>query len=55
MKNRYEGLLVLDTQGKEDTVKDVIDRLEKDFKRKARKSSRSRKWRSATFPIRPAR
>ena len=33
MKNRYEGLLVLDTQGKEDTVKDVIDRLEKDFQK----------------------
>ena len=33
MKNRYEGLLVLDTQGKEDTVKDVIERLEKDFKK----------------------
>ncbi len=31
MKHRYEGLLVLDTQGKEDTVKEVIDRLEKDF------------------------
>jgi small subunit ribosomal protein S6 len=33
MKNRYEGLLVLDTQGKEDTVKDVIERLETDFKK----------------------
>ncbi|MBV9657714.1 MAG: 30S ribosomal protein S6 [Verrucomicrobia bacterium] len=31
MKNRYEGLLVLDTQGKEETVKDIIERLEKDF------------------------
>lgn len=31
MKHRYEGLLVLDTQGKEDTVKEVIERLEKDF------------------------
>ncbi len=31
MKNRYEALLVLDTQGKEDTVKDLTDRLEKDF------------------------
>jgi small subunit ribosomal protein S6 len=31
MKNRYEGLLVLDTQGKEDTVKETIERLEKDF------------------------
>ena len=33
MKNRYEGLLVLDTQGKEETVKDLIERLEKDFAR----------------------
>ncbi len=31
MKHRYEGLLVLDTQGKEDTVKETIERLEKDF------------------------
>ena len=31
MNHRYEGLLVLDTQGKEDTVKEVIERLEKDF------------------------
>lgn len=30
-KNRYEALLVLDTQGKEDTVKDTIERLEKEF------------------------
>ena len=33
MKNKYEGLLVLDTQGKEETVKDLIERLEKDFKK----------------------
>ena len=33
MKNRYEGLLVLDTQGKEDTVKDVLERLEQDFEK----------------------
>ncbi len=33
MKHRYEGLLVLDTQGKEDTVKEVIERLEKDFEK----------------------
>ena len=31
MQNRYEALLVLDTQGKEETVKDITDRLEKDF------------------------
>jgi small subunit ribosomal protein S6 len=31
MKHRYEALLVLNTQGKEDTVKEVIDRLESEF------------------------
>jgi small subunit ribosomal protein S6 len=31
MKNRYEALLVLNTQGKEDTVKDLVDRLEGEF------------------------
>jgi small subunit ribosomal protein S6 len=31
MKNRYEALLVLNTQGKEDTIKEVIDRLESEF------------------------
>jgi small subunit ribosomal protein S6 len=31
MKNRYEALLVLNTQGKEDTVKDIVDRLEGEF------------------------
>jgi small subunit ribosomal protein S6 len=33
MKNRYEGLLVLNTQGREETVKDMIDRLEGEFKK----------------------
>src|SRR5438093_6221781 len=33
MKNRYEALIVLNTQGKEDTVKDIVDRLEGEFKR----------------------
>ena len=33
MKNRYEALLVLNTQGKEDTVKDVVDRLESEFQK----------------------
>lgn len=32
MKNRYEALLVLNTQGKEDTVKEMVDRLELEFK-----------------------
>ena len=33
MKNRYEALLVLNTQGKEDTVKDVVDRIESEFQK----------------------
>ena len=33
MKNRYEALLVLNTQGREDTVKDIVDRLESEFQK----------------------
>jgi small subunit ribosomal protein S6 len=33
MKKRYEALIVLNTQGKEDTVKEIVDRLEGEFKR----------------------
>lgn len=29
MNNRYEALLILNTKGKEDGAKDIIDRLEK--------------------------
>src|SRR3954469_24538751 len=33
MKNRYEALLVLNTQGKEDAIKDIVDRLESEFQK----------------------
>ena len=33
MKNRYEALLVFNTQGREDTVKDIVDRLESEFQK----------------------
>ena len=33
MKNRYEALLVLNTQGKDDNVKDIVDRLESEFRK----------------------
>ena len=33
MKNRYEALLVLNTQGKEDTIKDIVDRIESEFQK----------------------
>lgn len=31
MKNRYEGLLVLNVKGNEEGAKEIIERLEKDF------------------------
>jgi ribosomal protein S6 len=31
MKKRYEALLALNTHGKEDSAKDIIERLEKEF------------------------
>ena len=33
MKKRYEALIILNAQGTEDTIKDIIDRLESDFKK----------------------
>ena len=33
MKNRYEALFVLNTTGKEDTVRDIVERLESEFQR----------------------
>ncbi len=33
MKNRYEALIVLNTQGREETVKEIVDRLESEFQK----------------------
>jgi small subunit ribosomal protein S6 len=33
MNRRYEALLVLDAQGKEDTVREIIERLESEFQK----------------------
>src|SRR5438876_12011566 len=33
MKNRYEALLVLNTQGRDDAVKEIVDRLESEFQK----------------------
>src|SRR6185437_6775741 len=33
MKHRYEALLVLDTQGKDDNLKDIVERLESEFQK----------------------
>ena len=37
MKNRYEGLLVLNIKGTEEGAKEVIERLEGDFKKEGAK------------------
>ena len=37
MKNRYEGLLVLNQKGNEDTVKDLIERIEGEFEKEGAK------------------
>jgi small subunit ribosomal protein S6 len=37
MKNRYEGLLVLNTKGNEDGAKELIERLEGDFAKEGAK------------------
>jgi len=49
MKNHYEALLVLNSQGKEDTIKEIIDRLESEFQKKAPKSNTCKKWTSTSF------
>jgi small subunit ribosomal protein S6 len=33
MKNRYEALIVLNSQGKDETVHDIVERLESEFKK----------------------
>jgi small subunit ribosomal protein S6 len=33
MNRRYEALLVLNSQGKEETIREIIDRLESDFQK----------------------
>jgi small subunit ribosomal protein S6 len=33
MKNRYEALIVLNAQGREDTLKEIVDRLESEFQK----------------------
>ncbi len=33
MKRRYEALLVLNAQGKEDSVREIIERLQSDFQK----------------------
>lgn len=47
--NRYEALLVLNTEGKDDTVKDVVDRLESEFEKEGAKVEQVQKMDKRQF------
>ena len=49
MKNRYEGLLVLNTKGTEDSAKEIIDRLEGEFKKEGAKIEQVQKMDKRPF------
>jgi ribosomal protein S6 len=49
MKNRYEGLLVLNTKGSEDTAKEIIERLEGEFKKEGAKIEQVQKMDKRAF------
>ena len=56
MNRYYEALLVLNTDAKEENVKEMIERLESEFQKEgAQVSSRCRRWTSGTFPTWPDR
>jgi len=49
MKNRYEGLLVLNTKGSEDSAKEIIERLEGEFKKEGAKVEQVQKMDKRVF------
>ena len=49
MKNRYEGLMVLNTKGSEDSAKEIIERLEGEFKKEGAKIEQVQKMDKRTF------
>jgi small subunit ribosomal protein S6 len=49
MKNRYEALFVLDTQGRDDTVKEIVDRLESEFEKEGAKIEQVQKMDRRNF------
>jgi small subunit ribosomal protein S6 len=49
MKNRYEGLLVLNTKGKEENANDIIERLEGEFKKEGAKVEQVQRMEKRNF------
>ena len=49
MKNRYEGLLVLNVKGNEEGAKEMIERLEKDFSKEGAEMEQVQKMERRQF------
>lgn len=49
MKNRYEALIVLNSQGKEDSVHDIVERLESEFKKEGAEIEQVQKMDKRSF------
>ena len=49
MRNRYEALLVLNTQGREDNVKEIVDRLESEFQKEGAEIEQVQKMEKRAF------
>ena len=53
MKNRYEALLILNSQGKEESVHDIVDRLESEFKKEGAEIEQVQKMEKRSFAYSP--
>lgn len=49
MNNRYEALLVLNTEGKDDSAKDIVERLESEFQKEGAKIEQVQKMDKRQF------
>lgn len=49
MSNRYEGLLILNVKGTEESAKDIIERLEGDFKKEGARMEQVQKMDRRNF------
>jgi small subunit ribosomal protein S6 len=55
MRNRYEALLILDTAGKDDSVQDLIEKLEGDFKKEGAHVEQVQKMDRRNFSYSPGK
>lgn len=53
MKNRYEGLLVLNVKGNDENVRELIERLESDFKKEGAEVEQVQKMEKRQFSYAP--